>query len=184
MFFSKSQRKVQDRMEGRKVADALFKNRVHKLLTDSEEHFINNCNFFFIASLGEKHIDNSIKCGSPGFVQCVTKSKISWTDFDGNRMYRTIGNIIENGIVSLLFVNFENIDKVKNGNNISVIRIQGQSNVVFSENKRPKIVIKIKEIIPNCPRYIPKMIVEQESKYLHEDITPEWKTRKYIKDII
>ena len=41
MFFSKSQRYVQDLMEGRKVADALYKNRVHKELTDSEENFIN-----------------------------------------------------------------------------------------------------------------------------------------------
>ena len=184
MFFSKSQRYVQDLMEGRKVADALYKNRVHKELTDSEENFINKCNFFFIASSGLEYIDNSIKCGSSGFVKCLTKSKISWLDFDGNRMYRTIGNIVENKKVSLLFVNFETIDKVKNSDNISVIRIQGLSNVLFRKKKRPKIIVEIKKIIPNCPRYIPKMMIQEESKYLKDDITPEWKKREYIKNIL
>jgi len=51
--------------------------------------------------------DASHRGGFPGFVQVLDESTIVWPDYNGNGMFNTLGNIIENPSCGLLFLDFE-----------------------------------------------------------------------------
>jgi predicted pyridoxine 5'-phosphate oxidase superfamily flavin-nucleotide-binding protein len=69
---------------------------------------IRRADTFFIASfhpLGGA--DASHRGGFPGFVQVVDERTLIWPDYNGNGMFNTLGNIIENPNCGLLFLDFE-----------------------------------------------------------------------------
>ena len=86
IFYSRKQVKYQKRFKGEKVANALKKNRVYDALEKKHKNLIKKSNFFIIASKNKKHLDCSIKCGLPGFVNILNKNLIEWEDIDGNRI--------------------------------------------------------------------------------------------------
>ena len=106
-FYTKTQKDLQKKNKGLKIASALLKKRVHTKLVPEYKKIIKNCNFLIISSYSNNYPDVSIKCGFKGFVKIVNDKKIEWNDYDGNRMYRTAGNISEKNKVSLLFIDFE-----------------------------------------------------------------------------
>ena len=48
-----------------------------------------------------------MRSGDPGFVQITGPDTLEYPEYDGNNMYRTLGNIHRNPNVGLLFVRFD-----------------------------------------------------------------------------
>ena len=194
MFFIDDHRKLQKKFGGTRVANALFEKRVHKEISIHEKEFIEKSQFFFIASGQDQVIDCSIKCGNPGFVRVIAPDRIIWPDYDGNLMFRTLGNIVANPSVSLLFVNFDNPSKVNSPGQMGKLRLNGRAKVQEDldkntfEGAKNVVLVEIDFVIPNCPRYLPDMKVVKQSNYIpqkgKEVPTPEWKTRDYIKPLL
>jgi predicted pyridoxine 5'-phosphate oxidase superfamily flavin-nucleotide-binding protein len=70
---------------------------------------IGRADTFFIASFHpEGGADVSHRGGFPGFVQVVDDMTLIWPDYNGNGMFNTLGNILENSCCGLLFLDFEN----------------------------------------------------------------------------
>ena len=70
--------------------------------------WIGQADTFFIASYHpEGGADVSHRGGYPGFVQIVDGETIIWPDYNGNGMFNTLGNIVENPACGLLFLDFE-----------------------------------------------------------------------------
>ncbi len=70
--------------------------------------WIGQADTFFIASYHpEGGADVSHRGGYPGFVQIVDDETIIWPDYNGNGMFNTLGNIVENPACGLLFLDFE-----------------------------------------------------------------------------
>ena len=194
-FFSDQHRQAQERYRGRAVADRLLEHRVSDKIDANAKQLIESSLYFFIASGSGSQIDCSIKCGDPGFVRVLSERKLCWPDFDGNRMYRTIGNITGNPQVSLLFVNFTDPASNRSPSQISKLRVTGRARVL-EEGKGVEAVYGAKRIIevdvefcfPNCPRYLPAMEFKSKSIYTpregEETPTPEWKTRDYIVEVL
>ena len=90
----------------------------------------------------------------PGFIKILNNTTLRWEDLDGNRMYRTLGNINKNNKVSLLFVDFEKPEKKEKPDKPTKLRILGLSKIINIKGKR-YINVKIKYVFPNCPRYLP-----------------------------
>ena len=183
LFYSKKQIKFQKRFYGDKVANALKKNRVYKKLEEKHKKLIKNSNFFIIASTNKNHIDCSIKCGLPGFVNILGKNLVEWQDYDGNRMYRTLGNISENNKVTLLFIDLEKPEKKEVPDYPTKLRILGNAKIIIRKNK-VFIRVKISFVFPNCPRYLPNYKFISPSTYLLKKKVPQWKKRNYIKEIL
>ena len=186
-FFHEGMRNFQDKFDGRRTADAIEEHRKHYSFWDDEKHIIENCQFFFIASSWKDYIDCTVKSGDPGFVKVVDKGVIEYPEYDGNSMYRTLGNISMKPNVALLFVVFDGKSRK--------IRINGTATIL--QNKEAlgrhfgaKFVVRINcEIYPNCPRYLPNLIENKTSEHIPrkgEAIPPppEWKKREYIRDIL
>ena len=49
----------------------------------------------------------------PGFVQVLSPSLIAWPDYDGNKMFPTLGNLSVNSAAGLLFLDFDSGDTLK-----------------------------------------------------------------------
>jgi predicted pyridoxine 5'-phosphate oxidase superfamily flavin-nucleotide-binding protein len=62
---------------------------------------------FFIATADAgTGSDVSHRGGQPGFVKVVTPSQLMWPDYDGNKMFQTLGNLALNPAAGLLFIDF------------------------------------------------------------------------------
>ena len=51
--------------------------------------------------------DCSYKGGAPGFVRVTADDELAFPSYDGNGMFRSLGNLLVNPAVGLLFIDFE-----------------------------------------------------------------------------
>ncbi len=186
-FFTPAMRALQDRHDGRRLADRLNERRVHDAFLDADIAQIAAARFFFLATAADGFVDCSFKGGDPGFVRVVGPSTLEWDDLDGNSMYRSLGNIASGGNVGLLFVPFD-------GTGLR-LRINGRAEVIDDASAdgraigaRALVRVTATHIYPNCPRYIPRMAMDAVSPYVPragvETPVPEWKTRDYIVGVL
>ncbi len=189
-FYHDGMRELQDRFDGRRVADGLEKNRVHGEFWEQDRKLIEAASFFFIATAYGEAVDCSMRSGDPGFVKIVGADALEYPEYDGNNMYRTLGNIARNPNVGLLFVRFD-------GKSFRT-RIRGRAALhdepeTMARHHGAKLVVRVVcELFPNCPRYVPDLTSGAEtapgSVYTprpgHEPPAPEWKSRDYLKDLL
>src|SRR5882724_12252637 len=67
-FFHEGMSELQDRFDGRRVAEAIERHRKHYEFWDDEKEMIETSPFFFIGTSWNDYIDCNIKSGDPGFV--------------------------------------------------------------------------------------------------------------------
>ena len=117
------------------------------------------------------------------------RDTLEFPEYDGNNMYRTLGNIARNPHVGLLFVRFD-------GKSFRT-RVRGKATIhddaeTMARHHGAKVVVRVQcEIFPNCPRYVPDLMsgVEPASNPFtprpgYEPPPPEWKSRDYLKDVL
>lgn len=189
-FYHAGMREMQDRYEGRAVPDRLAENRMRDRFTDADRELIETSPFFFLATATPESVDCSFKGGEPGFVRVVGENVVAWPDYDGNRMYRSLGNIARNPRVGLLFVRFDG--RLFNG--AARLRINGRAEIDESEDAiaaldgaKRLVRVVADHIFTNCPRYIPKLALQERSIYTprkgHTPPDPPWKSMPFVKDI-
>lgn len=185
-------RELQDRYKGRAVAERLEQHRVHTEFSEQDRELIESSPFFFLATASDDSVDCSFKGGVPGFVRVTGLSELAWPDYDGNRMYRSLGNIQLNPRVGLLFMRF---DGHRFDGSAARLRVNGRACIDEAEEAvaglpgaKRLIRVTADHIFPNCPRYIPKMELLETSVYAprdgHTPPEPEWKSRPYIKEVL
>src|SRR5678816_4439402 len=189
-LYHEGHRELQDRYRGRAVADRLEQHRMHCAFTDTDREFIETAHFFFLATAWGESVDCSMKGGVPGFVRVTAPNEIAWPDYDGNRMYRSLGNILRNPRVGLLFIRFDG----KLFNNAGRLRISGCAEIDESAaavaglpGAKRLVRVTAEHIFTNCPRYIPKLSLEETSVYVpregYRPPDPPWKSMPFVKDI-
>ena len=189
-FYHEGMRDLQDRYEGRAVPDRLEAARMRRAFSDSDRELIESVPFFFLATATPESSDCSFKGGAPGFVRVIGENALAWPDYDGNRMYRSLGNITRNPRVGLLFIRFDG--KLFDG--AARLRINGQAEIDESPEAiagltgaKRLVRVTAEHIFTNCPRYIPKLTDEAPSPYAprpgHTPPDPAWKSRAFVKDI-
>ena len=189
-FFHPGMRELQDRFEGRAVPDRLADNRMRTAFSDTDREFIETSSFFFLSTATPESVDCSFKGGDPGFVRVVGENILEWPDYDGNRMYRSLGNIIRNPRLGLLFIRFDGT----RFDGSARLRVNGKAVLDESDAAREGIpgakrIIRMtaEHIFTNCPRYIPTMASEGASVFTprngYTPPEPAWKSRDFVKDI-
>lgn len=182
-MFHDGHRELQDRFDGRRIADALQKHRRLEQFGDDEIRFIEQAEFFFLATAHGDSVDCSFKGGPRGFVQVTGPRSLQWQDLDGNSMYRSLGNILKSPRAGLLFIRF--------GENPRRLRVNGHCTLVESDTAdNTKLIVKVAadEIFPNCPRYIPDLATNAASPYLPDEsgtgAKPAWKSFEELRDYL
>jgi predicted pyridoxine 5'-phosphate oxidase superfamily flavin-nucleotide-binding protein len=186
-FFHDGMSELQDRFDGRRVAEAIEKHRKHYEFWDDEKEMIETAPFFFIGTSWGDYVDCNIKSGDPGFVKVVGPNVLEYPEYNGNSMYRTLGNLSKNPNLGLLFVRFDGKSRR--------IRINGRASILDDKEATGRhfgaeLVVRVEcEIYPNCPRYVPDLVNANASPHVPRPgqgvpPAPEWKYRDYIRDIL
>jgi len=182
-FYSDASRFFQNQFDSKRLADQLEKTRLRTQLNDDDIEFIQSSEFFFLATVDkEGKPDCSIKGGNAGFVSVKNPSTISVPNYDGNGMFRSLGNIMENPWVGMLFVSFSEEQRK--------LRVNGKATLLGSAKaKNPEDIymeVEIFQIFPNCPRYLPDIDQKLSSIYNpakgYDPPDPHWKSKPDLCD--
>jgi predicted pyridoxine 5'-phosphate oxidase superfamily flavin-nucleotide-binding protein len=180
-------RQLQDRFETRRLADRLVEVIAHTTFTDADRAFIESRPMFFLATAdAEGRPDCSYKSGRPGFVRVVEPGTLAFPSYDGNGMFKSLGNILVNPYVGMLFIDFESPQRLRVNGRASV----HENDSLLAEFVGAQVIVRVRAeaIFPNCPRYVHKMQLVEESPYApcegHDPPVPEWKTRPVFREVL
>jgi uncharacterized protein len=180
-------RQLQDLRETRPIADRLNQVTVRTAFTDDDRAFIQRCAMFFIATADAAgHPDCSYKGGMPGFVRVLDGQTLAIPDYDGNGMYRTWGNVLANPHVGLLFLDFENPKRIR----VNGVAKVDEHDPLLAELPGAAFIVRVSaaQIFPNCPRYIHKMQMVEQSPYAprpgYTPPEPAWKSFEVFRDAL
>ncbi len=188
VMFHEGNRKLQDQFDSRRISDRLEEKLMRKAFSADDRLFIESLPYFFLATAdAEGRPDCSFKGGSPGFVRVTGPSELAFPDYDGNGMFKSLGNIVANADVGLLFIAMH--DKPKR------LRVNGRASVsdsdpLLKETVGAQLIVRVtaRAIFPNCPRYIPTMGIVEPSVYVpiagQEAPEPSWKGFADFRDCI
>ncbi len=187
-FYHSGQRDLQARFGSQALADRLLAVTHRIALTDEDRAFIESCAFFFLATAdAEGRPDCSFKGGAPGFVRAPAPDLIVWPDYDGNGMFRSLGNIAVNPQVGLLFIAMT--DKPRR------LRVNGRAEAVLDDplmasfpGAQALVRVTPEHVFPNRPRYIPDAVAGAPSpdvpKPGEPPVEPAWKSFEALEDVV
>jgi predicted pyridoxine 5'-phosphate oxidase superfamily flavin-nucleotide-binding protein len=171
-------RRLQDRFDTRRLADLLEDRTVHDFISESDQAFMESRDMFFIATADEEGRTNcSYKGGEPGFVRVVDEHTIAFPNYDGNGMYLSMGNLLKNPHVGLLFIDFEHQHRMRLNGVASI----DEDDPLMAEYPEAQFIVRVRarEVFPNCPRYIHKYQLVERSKFVPKEAcetpVPDWK---------
>src|SRR5262249_3462448 len=78
----------------------------------SDRELIEAADTFFVATFAHGGADASHRGGSTGFVQTAGE-RVTFPDYPGNNMYGTLGNLLANPRIGLLFLDWETGDTLQ-----------------------------------------------------------------------
>src|SRR5438876_9920289 len=107
-------RRWQDQFDSRRLADRIEQRMIKDTIDDNARAFIERIDMFFLASADEHGKPQcSYKGGDPGFVRVVDERTVAFPSWDGNGMYLSAGNLLENPNVGILFIDFERQNRMR-----------------------------------------------------------------------
>jgi predicted pyridoxine 5'-phosphate oxidase superfamily flavin-nucleotide-binding protein len=183
-------RRLQDRFDTRRLADRLDDRFVaHPEIDAADRAFIERMDMFFLATAdAEGRPQCSYKGGDPGFVRVLDGRTVAFPNYDGNGMYLSMGNLLVNPNVGMLFVDFT-------AERPSRLRLNGVATVDEDDDLKAawpgaQFVVRVRatQVFPNCPRYIHRMALVERSRFVpHEDApppVPDWKRTDWACDVL
>jgi uncharacterized protein len=180
-------RSLQDRFDSRRIADRLVEvlHRTH--FSAEDRGFIESRAMFFLATADARGApDCSFKGGRPGFVRVIGPDLLAFPSYDGNGMFKSLGNVLVNPQVGLLFIDFEQPRRLR-VNGAASIDPDDELTATF-EGAQLVVRVRAQHIFPNCPRYVHRMPLEQLSEYApasgHEPPVPAWKQLDAFRDYL
>src|SRR5260221_1826803 len=180
-------RALQDRFDRRRLADRLEEKLERRAFSGEDRAFIESRALFFLATAdGDGRPDCSYKGGAPGFVRVTGESELAFPSYDGNGMFRSLGNLLVNPAVALLFINFERPNRLRVNGSASV----AGGDPLHASFAGAQVIVRVRaeRIFPNCPRYIPRMTTGEPSPYVpREGYTPpvpKWKRFDEFADVL
>jgi len=188
IMYHDGNRRLQDEFESRRIADRLEEKLTRTAFTDDDRAFIEGLPYFFIATADAGgRPDCSFKGGMTGFVRVTGPSELAFPDYDGNGMFKSLGNLSVNPEIGMLFIALH--DKPRR------LRVNGTAAVSRDDPLLAKTVgaqlivrVRAKAIFPNCPRYIPTMQLVEHSVYAPKPgsvaVEPGWKSFPDFKDYV
>lgn len=188
--YHRGARELQDRFDSRRLADRLDERFVRgAVIGDDDRAFIERLDMFFLATAdADGHPQCSYKGGDPGFVRVLDEHTLAFPSYDGNGMYLSMGNVVVNPHVGLLFIDFAAARP-------SRLRVNG----VAAIDETPELVgcwpgaqfavrVAVTQVFPNCPRYIHRMETVERSPFVPDAAgvapVPDWKRADWACDVL
>jgi uncharacterized protein len=188
--YREGSRALQDQFDTRRLANRLEERFLSHPLIDSEARaFIERMDMFFLATAdADGRPQCSYKGGDPGFVRVLDEHTIAFPNYDGNGMYLSLGNVLDNPRVGLLFIDFTSARP-------SRLRLNGVASIdkwdeLIDEYPGAQLIVRVHatHVFPNCPRYIHRMALIERSRFVpradRATPIPEWKCSSWACDVL
>jgi hypothetical protein len=186
-MYHDGQRQLQAQFDTQRLADRLQEKIVKDFLNPKQKMFIENADMFFLATADAMGRPScSYRGGDPGFVRAVDDRTLMLPNYDGDGMYVSWGNVLQNPEVGLLFIDFMKGHR---------LRVHGTAHISADDPLLGNYVgaqfmvrITVREVFGNCPRYIHKYQLVERSSYVPRvgcaTPIPDWKRSADIKDVL
>jgi predicted pyridoxine 5'-phosphate oxidase superfamily flavin-nucleotide-binding protein len=186
-LFEQSHRQLQQQFDTQRLADRIEERLFRSALTAEDRAFIEQLDLFFLATVNSRGEPScSYKGGDPGFVRVLDPTTLVFPCYDGNGMYLSMGNVAANHQVGMLFIDLCSPKR---------LRVNGTARIEAAELVGPAfpeaqfvVVVSIREVFPNCPRYIHKFALVERSKFVPHAGTvtpiPGWKQMDWARDVL
>ncbi len=184
-MYHRGNRELQARFGSVPLADRLLEKTHRTRFSDADREFIESREFFFLATADDQgRPDCSFKGGG---VKVVGDDTLIFPDFDGNGMFKSLGNLRVNSAVGLLFIAMDAAPKR--------LRVNGRAQIAFDDpgmgtfaGAQALVRVTAEHIFPNCPRYIPDLPGGVASPYLPTaegaPLEPAWKSFDDFRDVV
>ncbi|MGE4463199.1 MAG: pyridoxamine 5'-phosphate oxidase family protein [Arcobacter sp.] len=139
-----------------KQAELILENMDTRTPNDRMIKFIENMNYFFLAtSSKDGRVNVNFKgTKSKSLIKFLDKNRLIFPDFDGNGILHSVGDIESNPYVGLLIIDFLNDIRIKINGKAKIIddknEIINYLDIFDSFNFSRLIEVQIEYIIPNC----------------------------------
>jgi uncharacterized protein len=186
-MYHEGSRELQDRFGSRPLADRLVERLARAVFTPDDVAFIQARNMFFLATAdADGFPDCSYKGGAPGFVRVIGESTLAFPNYDGNGMFKSLGNVLVNPRVGLLFMDFDKPRRLRVNGSATL----SEQDPLLADFPGAQLIVRVEAyaIFPNCPRYIHNMQSGELSVYApregYEPPEPSWKSRPDFCDVL
>jgi uncharacterized protein len=183
-------RSLQDRFDTRRLADRLDEKFLAQPIIGADDRaLIARMDMFFLATAdADGRPQSSYKGGDPGFVRVLDERTVAFPNYDGNGMYLSIGNLLVNPHVGMLFIDFVS-------SRPSRLRLNGiasidDRDVLIDEYPGAQFIVRVRatQVFPNCPRYIHRMALVERSRFVprtdRATPIPDWKRTDWACDVL
>ncbi|MFL6550108.1 MAG: pyridoxamine 5'-phosphate oxidase family protein [Povalibacter sp.] len=186
-LYHQGHRELQEQFDSVRLADRLEQVTYRTRLTPEDRVFIESRDMFFLATADAEGRPNcSYKGGDPGFVRALDENTLVFPHFDGNGMFLSAGNTRVNPHVGMLFIDFASPKR---------LRVNGTCSIEPVAEVDPQwheaqfvMKVKVREIFPNCPRYIHQYQQVERSRFVPrsgvETPVPAWKGFEWARDVL
>lgn len=186
-LYHEGARRLQDRFDTRRLADRIAERLGREALSDDDRAFIASQSLFMLATADDRgRPECSHKGGVPGFVRVLDANCLAFPSYDGNGMFRSLGNVLVNAQIGLLFIDFANGRR---------LRVQGRATIALDdplvagfEGAQCVVRVAVDLVFPNCPRYVHPMQRIGLSDFApcagHAPPVPAWKRFDMFRDVL
>lgn len=188
IMYHEGNRRLQQQFDSRRISDRLEEKLTRTQFTAADKDFIESLPYFFLATAdAEGRPDCSYKGGMPGFVRVTGPSELAFPDYDGNGMFKSLGNVLVNASVGILFIAMHGKPQRLRVNGEAVV---SDRDPLLAQAVGAQLIVRVaaRAIFPNCPRYIPTMQLVEPSIYApragSEPPEPAWKDFADFKDYV
>ena len=151
IMYHDGNRRLQDQFDSRRMSDRLEEKLTRVQFTSDDRTFIESVPYFFLATAdADGRPDCSYKGGMPGFVRVTGPSELAFPDYDGNGMFKSLGNILVNPTVGILFIAMHGKPQR--------LRVNGEATVsdrdpLLAQTVGAQLIVRVaaRAIFPNCP---------------------------------
>jgi predicted pyridoxine 5'-phosphate oxidase superfamily flavin-nucleotide-binding protein len=160
-------------------AARFYETQLADCLTPSMREFIGRMEMAFIAtSDAAGECDCSFRAGPPGFFRVIDDRTIAYPEYRGNGVMASLGNMLQNPQIGLLFVDFER--------DLIGLHVNGDARVLTPADmrviepdlpdpghpgRRPEhwVEVYVTEAYVHCSKHIPKLVAQSRVRHWGTD---------------
>lgn len=177
---SPAEKKAQERFGSEARALSFYQNQVVRALNSEMKEFIAKQEMCWLATSDQEgQCDSSFRAGPPGFVGVLGNTRLLIPEYRGNGVMASIGNILSNPGIGLLFLDLlhSTVGLHVNGqarvlSNQEIVELPGVPSSILEASqvkggRRPEcwVLVDIEEAYIHCSKHVP--LLKKVDKQLH-----------------
>jgi len=151
-------------------AAAFYRNQMESELNDTMQSLIARQEMVFLSTANAKgECDCSFRAGTVGFVKVLNSNWLAYPEYRGNGVMASVGNILENPQIGLMFIDFfqSTVGLHVNGEakalpNDEIIRLPNVTGAILGDatmsgGRHPECwtLVEVEEAFIHCSKHIP-----------------------------